>query len=157
MAGARIQIDFDGADRVSEALKRLADAGANLVEPLSEIGELLITSHEERWREERAPDGTPWKPLSEDYRQWKERKRPGRTILVFDDILRGTLRYEVDRDELRFGTDRPYGARHQFGFDGPDSLGRSISTPARPWLGLSDDDEDAILDTLRDYLVSEVG
>ena len=156
MAGARIDIEYVGADRVSEALRRLADAGTNLRDPLGEIGEELITLHEDRWREERAPDGTSWAPLSEEYAARKGRARPRGEILVFDDILRGSLRYEVVGDELRFGTDRPYGARHQFGFEGPDSLGRNITTPARPWLGLSDGDEDVIIDIIRDYLAEQI-
>ena len=152
MAGAHIRIETEGVDEVVRALRRLVDAGADLDDPLREIGEHLVTSHKDRFSEERSPDGTPWAPLSEAYAARKARKRPGRPILVWDDFLRGGLRYDVAGGELRFGTDRPCGARHQFGFEGPDSLGREISTPAREWLGLSDDDPDLLLDILRDHL-----
>ena len=156
MAGVRIRVEARGADEVSRALRRLADAGANLDDPLREIGEVLLVSHKDRFRQERSPDGTPWKPLSEAYAARKAAKRPGRPMLVFDDLLRGGLRYDVGGGELRLGTDRPYGARHQFGFEGPDSLGRKIRTPARAWLGLPDEDEDRVLAIIFDYLAEQM-
>ena len=102
------------------------------------------------------PDGEPWAPLSEDYAEWKRRKRPNAGILVFDDLLRGQLAYVVSGDVLLVGTNRPYGARHQFGFDGPDALGRHTNTPARPWLGISNANESAILDIVCDHLVDSI-
>ena len=152
MAGVRITVDFRGAAAVSRVLRRLSEAGQNLEPALADIGEALVNSHQERWRLEQSPDGEPWAPLSEDYAEWKRRKRPNAGILVFDDLLRGQLAYVVSGDVLLVGTNRPYGARHQFGFDGPDALGRDIHTPARPWLGLSDDDESSIVVVVRDHL-----
>ena len=156
MAGVNIRVELVGEDEVSRALRRLADLRASLDEPLAEIGEALLISHKERFREERGPDGRPWEPLSEIYAARKAAKRPGRSILAYDDLLRGWLRYRVTGDELQLGTDRPYGLRHQEGFDGTDSAGRTIRTPARPWLGLSDDDVDSVLGIIRDYIEDQL-
>ena len=157
MAGVRIRIDAQGAGEADRALRRLGDVAANLDDPLREIGEVLLVSHKERFRRGRSPDGVPWEPLSEAYAARKAERRPGRPLLVFDDLLRGALRYDVAGGELRLGTDRPYGARHQFGFEGPDSLGRKIRTPIREWLGLSDEDSIRAIDIVRDYLAEQLG
>ena len=156
MAGVRITVDFKGAEAVSRVLRRLSEAGQNLEPALADIGETLVNSHQERWRLEQSPDGEPWAPLSEDYAEWKRRKRPNAGILVFDDLLRGQLAYVVSGDVLLVGTNRPYGARHQFGFDGPDALGRHTNTPARPWLGISNANESAILDIVCDHLADSI-
>jgi phage gpG-like protein len=55
------------------------------------------------------------------------------------------MRYQVSSDGLSFGTDRVYGATHQFG--DPE---RNI--PERPFLGVSSDDEREILEILSEYL-----
>ena len=156
MAGVRITVDFEGAEAVSRALRRIAEAGQNLEPALADIGEHLVNSHQERWHLEQSPDGVPWAPLSADYAEWKRRKRPSAGILVFDDLLRGQLAYVVSGHQLQVGTNRPYGARHQFGFDGPDALGRNIDTPARPWLGVSDDDEVVIFGIIRDHITDSI-
>ena len=156
MAGVRITVDFEGAEAISRVLRRLSEAGRNLEPALADIGEHLVNSHQERWHLEQSPDGVPWAPLSPDYAEWKQRKRPNAGILVFDDLLRGQLAYVVSGRQLQVGTNRPYGARHQFGSDGPDALGRHITTPARPWLGVSDDDEAIILEIIRDHLIDSI-
>ena len=55
------------------------------------------------------------------------------------------MRYHATTDRLEFGTDRKYGATHQFG-----DPRRNI--PARPFLGLSDDDHREVLDILQEHL-----
>lgn len=146
MAGARIELELD--DRpVQEALERLLEAGEDLSPALQDIGEYLQLSHDDRFRDQVDPDGTPWAPLSPRYRRRKRRNAD--KILVLDGFLRDLLRYQEDGQTLEFGTDRPYGATHQFG--DPD---RNI--PARPFLGISDDDEIEILAILRDHLAEAV-
>ena len=148
MAGVTIDVDIRGADAISKALNRMVRAGQNLREPLGDIGEHLLNTHRKRWALEQSPDGTPWEPLSEQYAEQKRKKRPAAGTLVYDDLLKGTLRYQVRGDALEIGTDRPYGATHQFGRD----FGRGAPIPARPFLGLSTADERDVLDILRDHL-----
>ena len=149
MAGVTITLDVLGQERVSKALNRLLRAGANPDDALRDMGEYLLNAHRQRWAQQQAPDGTPWEPLSEQYAARKRAKRPAAGILVFDDVLRGTLRYQVSGHTLALGTDRPYGATHQFGRD----FGRGAPIPARPWLGISKQDEDV----LREHLAKALG
>jgi HK97 gp10 family phage protein len=62
-----------------------------------------------------------------------KRRAPYRT-----GTLRRSIHTEVDagggQAEATVGTDVPYGARIEFGFEGKDALGRQYHQPARPYL-----------------------
>lgn len=148
MAGVSLQIDIRGADPIQKALSRIARAGQDLREPLGDIGEHLLNAHRRRWELEQSPNGIPWEPLSEQYAEQKRQARPAAGTLVYDDLLKGTLRYQILGGALELGTDRPYGATHQFGRD----FGRGAPIPARPWLGLSKVDERDVLDIIREHI-----
>jgi phage virion morphogenesis protein len=142
MAGARVTIDVDDRqviERLDELIGRLDDP----TPALRDIGEALLNSHHRRFEEQVAPDGTPWAPLSPAY-QAKKKKNADK-ILVLDGYLSGLLTYQVSSDGLELGTNRIYGATHQFG-----DPARNI--PERPWLGLSDDDRTEVLEILGDHL-----
>jgi phage virion morphogenesis protein len=143
MAGATIEVQIDDA-AVIERLQRLSRIGD--VDPaLEDFGTYLLDSHEFRFQLEVSPEGEPWELLNPAYRRRKLAAGGPDRILTFSGDLRETLRYQVGGGELRFGTDRPYGATHQFGdFD------RGI--PARPFLGLSEDDEAELADILQAHL-----
>lgn len=180
MAGAFVDITVNETDIV-ERLRRIA--GSDRADALREIGEHLQLSHRERWPLARSPEGVPWAPLSETTKARKEKNVD--KILVESGDLSETLRYQlVGNDSLEFGTDRVYGATHQFGakmgeFGRYSQIGRvqkfglgtfqgSAGTqkgfpipwgdiPARPFLGISDDDRIAILDILEGYLGRKIG
>lgn len=151
MTGTAYKVEVDDREVLAE-LHRLIDAGESLDEPLRDIGEALLHSTLERWSREEAPDGAPWAPLSDRYARRKARRRPNAGLLVYDDELRGTLRYQVEGDELALGTDRPYGRIHQLG-GLPGMAPGPAAIPARPYLGFSDDDRREILEIFRDHLL----
>lgn len=149
MAGSFIRLESDS----SEVRVLLADILQKVLYPapvLEEIGEYLLLSHDDRWDRRISPGGEPWVKPSPGYAKHKAAagKSPA-DILELEGNLRRLLRYQVTGDGLEFGTDRPYGAAHQFGR--PER-----NLPARPWLGISDSDEAAILDILRDYLADSL-
>ena len=154
MAGAHIDIDVVGVEQVQRVLARLSETAQDTDLILRDIGEHLLNSTRDRFAGEAGPDGTPWEPLEPGYAIEKRKRRPNAGLLVYDDLLRGTLAYVVSGGELALGTNRPYGARQHFGFSGPDSLGRTFDHPARPWLGVSTDDEAEIVSILRQHLLS---
>ncbi|ULU26601.1 phage virion morphogenesis protein [Dyella terrae] len=112
MSGA--QIEFNGRAAMV-AIQGVANALDNTEPLMRSIGEYLLIAHNERWDAKASPDGVPWASLSPRYARRKEKARPGAPLLVYDNLLRGTLRYQVQGNELAFGTDRPYGAIQQFG------------------------------------------
>lgn len=142
MAGARLTY-IEGADTLQRRVRRLLRQLAHPKPAFAAIGEHLIESHERRIAQGQSPDGTPFAPLSPEYRATKERHAD--RVLVLDDILRTTLAYQATDKGLEFGSNRIYAATHQFG-----APGRGI--PARPFLGTSPDDEDEIVAIIGDFL-----
>lgn len=143
MAGTSslIEIDYDDAD-VRAALKKLLAKLGGLEPVFRDIGESLLISHRERFDRAISSEGVPWPDLSPAYQQRKRRNRD--KILVLDGWLR-QLHYTANDTELDLGTDRIYGATHQFGDP-------SRHIPARPFLGLDDAERNELLDALADWL-----
>ena len=142
MAGARITLDVEDR-QVLAVLDQLLARMDDVTPALRDIGEALLNSTRQRFSDQQAPDGTPWAPLSAAYQARK--KKNADKILVLDGYLSGLLTYQVLPDGLELGTNRIYGATHQFG--APE---RNI--PARPFLGLSEDDRTEFIAILSDYL-----
>ncbi|QLG90927.1 phage virion morphogenesis protein [Pseudomonas yamanorum] len=158
MAGAMLDVTLD-ASQVGKALEDLANRLGDLTTPLNDIGEYLHQSTDERFRQKVAPDGSPWAPLS----PVTLARKKGTGILREKGTLQDTLRKQVTSTELAFGTDRIYGAVHQFGqkkgASGKTGKGRSIpwgDIPAREYLGLSADDETEVLFIIQQYLMEPV-
>jgi phage gpG-like protein len=174
MAGANLSINVEFDDnRIMGKLSSLEKAGGNMQLAFQDIGEYLLISHGERFGKEQAPDGTPWEPLAEStlrrkmlkgVRRGKGKKRKSLTtsrgtkagainvlarskILVERGDLRDLLRYQASNDGLLFGTDRIYGATHQFG--DPE---RNI--PAREFLGLSEEDQVEVIAIIDNHLAA---
>ena len=154
MAGAHLDVDVIGLDRVQRVLARLSEASQDVDPILRDIGEYLLTQTRDRFSDEVDPSGRPWEALSPAYAGEKAKKRPNAGILVYDNFLRGGLAAVVSGGELAVGTSLPYGARQHFGFVGPDSLGRTFDHPARPWLGVPAEDESEIVNILREHLLA---
>ena len=124
---------------------------------MRDIGEHLLNTTRERFSSQTAPDGTPWAPLSEDYKRTKPRNQD--KILTLYGILRGQLTYRAARDEVAIGSPTIYAGTHQFGAErgafGTTARGAPIpwgDIPARPFLGLSPDDESAVMEILAEHL-----
>jgi phage virion morphogenesis protein len=62
-------------------------------------------------------------------------------LLVGRGDLRDSIQNYTSGDTIRVGTNLVYGAIHQFGSNGAEG-----GIPARPWLGLSREDEREITD-----------
>ena len=164
MTAVNIELD------ISELSRVIDKALATLNRPklmFAEMGEDLLAIHFARFVAQKAPDGTPWAPLQDWYRDTK--KKNADKILTLDGHLSGTLRYQASDTGVVFGSDRPYAAIHQFGGvikpkgNYPLKLGaakdspraQSVTIPARPWLGLSVDDEQRLIDIARKHLKNE--
>lgn len=159
MSGVRLQIrgegdpvliESNGTLHLDAALKRLADADESVRKPaLRDIGGYLKLSHRKRWREGVTPAGEKWVDLSPAYKA-RKKKKTRRGILVLDGHLRDELAYQIVAGDLEFGTNLIYGATHQFGDE-------TRNIPARPFLGLSTEDEAEVLAIINDHLGRAVG
>ena len=142
MAGARLKVEFKDKP-VLDMLDQLVAKGNNVRPALLEMGEYLLQSTEQRFVDQRDPDGRPWEPLNADYRSRKKRNQ--HLIMVLNGYLSGSLRYQAGASSLELGTNSIYAATHQFGDD-------ERGIPARPFLGISKADETEIIEILHDYL-----
>ena len=144
MAGAFLEIHIN--DRQLQGGLRALQARLSDLRPVfQDLGEALLNSTRERFTTQRAPDGSPWAALSPTY---QARKSPNaHLILTLNGYLRGTLNVQASKDTLRIGTPLIYGATHQFG-RGP--------IPARPFLGLSDDDLTMIQEAMQEWLTRDL-
>lgn len=86
------------------------------------VGERLLSSSKDRFREENAPDGTPWAALKA--RTIKARERKGQTPLTIlrsnskgkaGSSLAGSVNYEASSEEVKIGSPLAHAAIHQFG------------------------------------------
>lgn len=175
---ALITISIDDRAIVA-ALADLSRRVADLSPALREIGEDLQASTKARFNTSTAPDGSRWAPNSETtilrylsgvsgaygkksgMTQKGMKALLGKKPLVREGHLQDTIDYDVvDGHTLLVGSPQKYAAVQQFGANkgefGANRRGRPIpwgDIPARPFLGVSDEDQRSILETLGHYLV----
>ena len=139
----------------------------NMSPAFKNIGEYMIRQREELFRDEKAPDGTPWTPLAQStlnsiFRKKKRSKKAAlrsvtnKKILTQDHHLRRTV-YRAASDHVVVGPDKTsqaYAAIHQFG--GKAGRGRKVLIPARPHLGVNDEDKKEFIEIIREHLISGV-
>ncbi len=90
------------------------------------------------------PDGTPWEEWSDAY---AGTRHAGHSLLVGEGDLLDSIQFITRGAEVEVGTNLIYGAIHQFG---GDEVGMNI--PARPYLGLSPDNEADLLGVVEDFI-----
>ena len=149
--------------RVTEVLARLA-AGVRDLRPLyKEIGEDLEQSTKERFATGTVPDGSRWAPNSratfEAYLAGFTRttRKDGRLNAKGSGVVMGKrplvgesrqlatqIYYNLTSGGLEIGSPMEYAAMQQFGGSNSEFPHLWGDIPARPFLGLSAQDEDAI-------------
>ncbi len=171
MAGVSIQVQIDDGE-VQSRLRALSTLGQNLIPVMRAIGVGLVRNTQDRFQDGRDPEGRAWAPLNPAYAALK--RGPG---ILRESGMRGGLMGSITFEttggahsaELRIGTNKIYGAIHQLGgvirpknakgllfFRSGGKIwgaAKSVTIPARPYLGFSDKD----LETTRDVLEVFVG
>ncbi len=152
----RIRIDLDD-ERTRRNIRRAIAAGIDMQPAARSIGELLLRTTRKRFDTQSSPDGVPWAPLSESTLKRKKHNRD--KVLTERGYLRGGLNYRSGRDYVEIGSDRIYASTHQFGAGkgafGSTGSGKPIpfgDIPARPFLGVSDEDAVDIQGEIADYI-----
>lgn len=141
MAGAFLDVSVDTRE-IEKALRDLQAAVTDLQPAFRDIGEYLLRSHDERFRDGVDTDGNPWAELNPKYKARKPKNQD--KVLVLSGDLMDSLNYDASPTALEFGTNSIYGATHQFGSE-DDGI------PKRPFLGISSDDASEILRILQDH------
>lgn len=141
MSSIRVEVDPELLDRL-RALEEADIAGA-----MAAAGEALRTSTLERFDAEKDPEGRRWKTSIRAH-------QTGGKTLAITRRLATSIHVESSAKGVAVGTNLPYAAVHQFGAtirakgDGllRFKIGdqwiskRSVKIPARPYMGITEDD-----------------
>lgn len=153
----RIEIKYDDRD-VRKALERLRKAGADLEPAMREIAGHLADGVAESFARQESPDGKRWAPLTPATKKERRKKRyRAGPILERSGDLQSRIVADHDATTAVAGTNLVYARTHQFGARRGQFRGgkRPIpwgDVPARPFLGVSDETRDVVLDVIRDHL-----
>lgn len=119
---------------------------------LADIGDIGVRDSVNRIHSTKVdPSGNAWAPWSSSY------ARSGRGNSLehkSGDLMASIDSFVSGPDEVTLHADLAYAARQQFGFSGADSLGRSVSHPARPYLGLSAEASDEVGVVVARHIIS---
>jgi len=143
--GISIKIELQ-ADQVTSAFGNLLGF-INSGELMKRIGdEVAIYSQDRITSEENtAPDGTRWPSLAEATLLRKRKKFGHDKILQQRGLLAQTLKADTanaTKDYIGVGSSMAYTLIHQFG--GKAGRGRKVTIPARPYLGVSAKEKEAL-------------
>jgi phage virion morphogenesis protein len=162
MAGASFKINFSKANSVlGNAVTKISDR-----QQLSEtLGEQLVSSTIERFEDEIGPDGDGWKKS-------RRAEDEGGQTLSDKGHLKASINYEASPVAVVVGTtDKVKGAIHQFGGTIKPKKGKflkfktgtgfaavkKVTMPARPYLGINEEDIEEAKETIRLFIQKGLG
>lgn len=149
-------INWGGLDK---ALGKATHTLGNTQALMSSIGEALVSSTLERFEAEEDPKGNPWEPSA--------RAAEGGKTLTDTARLRRSIDYAATADKVMVGSNLAYARIHQLGgtitpkkakklvfkgHGGKKVAVDQVTIPARPYLGVSEDDKDDVRETMADFL-----
>jgi phage virion morphogenesis protein len=160
---AGIIVSASGLPQFEAVLAKLAAKAADRSPLFDRIGAYMETSTDLNFERERAPDGQRWVPSL-------RAKEEGGKTLTNTARLRQSMTHNASDDQVEVGTNVIYAGVHQGGAtirgkNGPlkfklPGLGfrsaKQVTIPARPFLGVSADDEIEIVALGEDYLAEAI-
>lgn len=154
MNGISITIDASDFDRIFKRLRSIFDFQPD--ELMTAVGSLGDSQTRRRIEEEKtAPDGTPWKPNHE-----------GTSILMESgQHLLSSLAWNASSDQAEWGATWEYAHVHQdgmtivpkeakalfFSVGGKAITAQKVTIPARPFVGISSENEREIVELVTDH------
>lgn len=147
MSDEPIEIKIDNKE-VEKALLEIAQKTSNLRPLMKNIAGIMADSTEENFKEEGRPK---WKDLSEKTKTARKKTGhyPGQILQVSGQLaLSVTTQY--DDTSAVIGSNKIYAAIHQLG--GQAGKNKKTTIPARPYLGVTDDDLEKTLETIELFL-----
>lgn len=143
---------------IQQAVRQLAD----MTPVFQDIGEYMIQATRQRFVEGKAPDGSAWAPKRPSTLDRYRRLGYGslsRPLVGPSRALSRQIQSIVAKDSVTVGSPMIYSGVMQNGAAkgafGADRRGRPIpwgTIPARVWLGISRDDETAIVEIVDEHL-----
>ena len=148
MSDKPIEIKIDNKD-VERKLLELAQKSENLRPLMKNIAGIFASATEENFKNEGRPD--KWTELSEATKKQrtKQKKWPGQ-ILQVSGQLASSISTQYDAKSAITRSNLDYATIHPLG--GQAGKNKKVTIPARPYLKLTDDDFNEILDATEHYL-----
>ena len=162
-----ITVEINDAE-VTAAFARISAHLTDLSDLMNEVGMFLVASTEQRFKDTEAPDGSKWAPRSATTIKHYQRtgQKFGAVLYKTGDLSKSVF-HAYDAKSVTVGTNLIQSAVMQFGAGqgafgasiGKDKKGRDHfhtipwgNIPARPFIGLSDNDRTNVLDTVAEWL-----
>ncbi|QOW46055.1 MULTISPECIES: phage virion morphogenesis protein [Acinetobacter] len=153
-------IQMHGQDKLIEFMRRVEQQVADPSDLWRDIGDILVHNTEERFYTGIGTDDKPWQ------KSWRAQEKGGQTLRKDGHLIKSIIA-RVQRNKINVGTNLIYAPLMHFGgvvkpkkgeylkFKTP--LGgwvqlKSVTIPARPFLGISVDDSQEILFEIEEYL-----
>jgi phage gpG-like protein len=159
--------EIEGDRELLDAFERMVRAGGNPRVYLNAIGDMLTESTQLRFESSRGTDGSPWRAVLR-----------GGQPLLHKGQLRASVSHQVQGDSsVVVGVPYAWASVHQFGAiirakiqgknlrfkvgASPTGIGgrwvskKEVTIPARPFLGISDNDRSQITEILRSVITRD--
>ena len=137
----QIQIKSD-LKQANQSLLVLQQTVQNMAPINRQIAIGLRRNTAQRFKSKTAPDGTPWQPNAPSTLKRKKSGRSYGSLLIGQTKVLSAIQRRHNANEVVIGTPAIYGRIHQLG--GKAGRGHKVTIPARPFLGVSKEDENVI-------------
>jgi phage virion morphogenesis protein len=143
---------------VTAALMRASEQMDDMTPLFMRIGDLLVSSTKDRFVAGTAPDGSKWAPKSQTtlkkYGSPKSNRVDVRPLFGPSGMLSSQIYSDEGDDYVAVGSNRPYAAMMQLGGTKAQFPHLWGDIPARPFLGISEEDSVNIAGRIADYMTA---
>lgn len=152
-----ITVEINDA-RITAALAKAAAMLTDMSGLMADVAVRMVDQTDKRFAEGKAPDGVPWaarRPATiaaYDRRAKKGGQAAWGSVLHYSEQLSNNINSDFGPDFAQVGSPEPYAAMMQFGGTKAAFPNLWGNIPARPFFGLSEQDETDIMDTISEAL-----
>jgi phage virion morphogenesis protein len=146
-----MRVDMRGLHRLADRIARLGDMDTRPL--MDELGAAVVSQTQHRIDSEKTdPDGKPWEAWSDSHAKTRHQ---GQSLLMGFGALNDSIEHimGITGDHVEVGSNLVYAAAHQYGLDMTVvSNRRRITIPARPYLGISFENEEDLVALVDNYV-----
>jgi phage virion morphogenesis protein len=150
--------DVQIVDSLTPALGRISGGLSDMTPVMRDLGEYFVRSTKERFAEGKSPEGIAWAAKSPvTLARYKKTGGGTRPLFGPSGMLSRTIAFEASATEVAWGSNMIYAAMMQKGGTKAQWPHLWGNIPARPFLGVSAEDEPKALGILEAYISGLAG
>lgn len=134
-----IKIEIENAENISRLLGKVAEKTQNRQDLMADLAETMRLAVDKNFKMEGRPD---WQGLARP-------NKSGKILQGKSRDLRSKIISKSDNSEAIVGSNKVYAAIHQFG--GKAGRNKRAEIPKRPFLTLTEEDKEDLLDDVQGY------